>query len=174
MVAGRTDAVERFERRLTAEGIANLRANTTHAFHSDMMAPAGPWLEGLVSTFRLRPPAVPFLSNVTGTWITEAEATAPAYWGAHLRRPVRFHEALTELWGMDGVLALEVGGGQMLGGLAAQHPDRPPGGEPPVFATIPGASGGGDDMAAVLGAVGRLWQAGVPVDWTGLWPDEES
>ncbi len=174
VVAGATDAVERFERRLTAEGIANLRASTSHAFHSDMMAPAEPWLEGLVSTFRPGPPAIPFLSNVTGTWIGDEEAADPAYWAAHLRRPVRFHEALTELWRLDDVVALEVGGGQMLGGLAAQHPDRPPGGEPPVFSTIPGASGDRDDMAAVLGAVGRLWQAGVPVDWTGLWPDEES
>ena len=39
-----------------------------------------------------RAPELPFVSNVTGTWITAAEATDPAYWARHLRQTVRFAE----------------------------------------------------------------------------------
>ena len=52
---------------------------TSHAFHSAMMEPVArrlrrAWSRGCA----LAPPAIPFVSNVTGTWITAAEATDPA------------------------------------------------------------------------------------------------
>ena len=61
--------------------------------------------------------------------------TDPAYWA---RRPpgTAGADASTQLWAAATALALEVGGGQMLGSLAAQHPGRPRGGDPPVLATI--------------------------------------
>ncbi|MFL6126294.1 acyltransferase domain-containing protein [Actinophytocola sp.] len=169
VVGGAPHAVERLEKRLTAAGVANLRARTRHAFHTELMAPVSEPLAALVGTFSLSPPAIPFLSNVDGTWITDEQATSPDYWARHLRRTVRCHHNLTELWRRPGAVALEVGPGQMLGGLAAQHPDAPR--HPPVFATLPGA-GRQPDTAAVLGVVGELWRLGVPVDWPALWREE--
>ena len=34
----------------------------------------------------LQPPSIPFISNVTGDWITLAQAIDPAYWAWHMRR----------------------------------------------------------------------------------------
>lgn len=162
VAAGPVAAVERLERELTQAGVAHLRARTGHAFHSRMMAPVEPYLEGLVRTFTLRPPAVPFLSNVTGDWITDADATDPRYWAGHLRRTVRFHHELARLWALPSVIALEVGVGTMLAGLADRHPDRPPGGA--VLATL----AGGDDMTDLLTSVAGLWAAGGRVDWDAV------
>jgi acyl transferase domain-containing protein len=164
VAAGPPDALRRLEARLTSAGVANLPAVTQHAFHSSMMTPLAEPLERLLRTFPLRAPSTPFLSNVSGTWISDDEAISPAYWARHLHRTVRFHDDLTELWRLPSVIALEVGPGQMLGSLAAQHPDRPAGEDLPVFSTLPGASARRDDLPAVLGTVGALWQAGVPVD----------
>jgi acyl transferase domain-containing protein len=150
-----------------------MRVNTAHAFHSAMMAPIEPLLEGLVSTFQLHPPATPYLSNVSGTWIRDDEATSAAHWAGHLGRPVRFHDALAELWKLDNVAFLEVGAGQMLGNLAAEHPGRPGNDEARILATIPESVDGREEVVAILDVMGRLWEAGVSVDWTGFWPEEE-
>jgi len=37
----------------------------------------------------LNPPQVPFISNVTGTWIKKEEALDPGYWIKQMRQPVR-------------------------------------------------------------------------------------
>ena len=63
------------------------------------------------------PPAIPFFSNVSGTWITNAEAQEPAYWGRHIRQPVRFSDAIAELVTEPDRLLLEVGPGNTLSGL---------------------------------------------------------
>ncbi|MBP2328531.1 acyl transferase domain-containing protein [Kibdelosporangium banguiense] len=162
VAAGTPDAVRRLEARLTEDGVANLRTPTRHAFHSAMMAPLSEPLEQLLHTVELHPPTTPFLSNVTGTWITDEEATGPAYWARHLRQTVRLHAGLGELWRLPSVIAVEVGAGTMLGSLAATHPGRP-GGDPPVFATLPGASDTQHDLAALLTVAEKLRRLGVPV-----------
>ena len=43
----------------------------------------------------LSPPQLPYISNVTGAWITDEQATDPAYWGQHMRAPVQFHKGLS-------------------------------------------------------------------------------
>ena len=60
---------------------------------------------------------MPFLSNVTGTWITAEQATDPAYWAAHLRQPVRFGACVATLLA-DGHL----GAGRVRAGPAAGRP----------------------------------------------------
>ena len=44
-----------------------------------MMEPVAERLEAILRGTSLRPMRVPFLSNVTGTWITEEEAVDPRY-----------------------------------------------------------------------------------------------
>ena len=71
----------------------------------------------------LRPPAVPFFSNVTGDWITAKEATDPEYWVSHLRGAVRFADGLATLAENPQRVYLEVGPGKALTSLAGQPPD---------------------------------------------------
>ena len=44
----------------------------------------------------LSPPKIPFVSNVTGTWITSDEAMSPSYWANHLRQTVLFYDCVNE------------------------------------------------------------------------------
>ncbi|MCP4663784.1 MAG: amino acid adenylation domain-containing protein, partial [bacterium] len=121
---------------------------------------------------RLHAPEIPFLSNVTGDWITAAEATDPEYWARHLCRTVRFADGLTRLLGDDGgePVLLEVGPGHGLGTMALQHPAAADGtaAERVVVATLPGRFERQDDQATLLSALGRLWLAGAAVDWVGF------
>ncbi|MFO7586763.1 MAG: type I polyketide synthase, partial [Gemmatimonadota bacterium] len=163
VVSGPTDAVETLRRVLEAEGIACTALRTSHAFHSAMMEPIlGPFTDR-VSQVRLRAPAIPFLSNVTGTWITDGEATDPAYWARHLRYPVRFAEGVGELLREPSRVLLEVGPGTTLTVLAGANAGTA--GERDIFPSIRHPRDARSDVAFLLGTVGRLAGVGIEPDW---------
>jgi acyl transferase domain-containing protein len=169
VAGGPLAAIEALERRLAGRGVACRRLQTTHAFHSKMMEPVVEPVAALLAGVKLSAPKIPFVSNVTGTWITAAEATDPSYWARHLRHTVRFAEGLeTLLSGEEGArrLLVEVGPGQTLGTLARQHPSRPAG-----LANVASLRDRGDevsDQAFLLESLGRLWLAGAAPDWSGF------
>jgi acyl transferase domain-containing protein len=165
VVAGSLEAVDAFERQLAAEGLSCRRLPTTHAFHSPMMEPVREELARVAAGLRLAPPRIPYVSNVTGTWITAEQATDPLYWADHLCRSVRFGRALETLWAQPQRVLLEVGPGQGLSTLALQHPARQGGS---ALASLRHAQDRQPDDLFLLGALARLWLAGVPVDWEGF------
>ncbi len=170
VVGGPEAAVAELEARLSAKGLSCRRLQTTHAFHSRMMEPIAAAFTQLVAGIERRAPTIPFLSNVTGTWITPAEATDPAYWARHLRQPVRFADGLQELWRERSRVLLEVGPGQTLSSWALQLPGLPGTGTADRVA-VPSMRHTYDpqsDQAFLLNAVARLWLAGAPVDWKGF------
>ncbi|SNR35418.1 acyltransferase domain-containing protein [Actinomadura mexicana] len=168
VVGGRVTAVERLERRLAAEGVASLRLPTRHAFHSAMLQPFEEAMRELAAEPALCPPTIPLLSNVTGTWLTGAQATSPHYWAQHMSRTVRFEDELAELWRLPAPILLEVGAGRTLGTLVQQHPGRRPDGT--VLGTLP-TTARDSDVAGVFTALGRLWVEGVDMNWPALFPD---
>ncbi|HVR95693.1 MAG TPA: beta-ketoacyl synthase N-terminal-like domain-containing protein [Thermoanaerobaculia bacterium] len=165
VVGGPAAAVEAFAQRLAGRGVACRRLQTAHAFHTRLMEPVVPEFTRLLGEVRLAPPKVPFVSNVTGTWITAEEATDPGYWARHLCRPVRFAQGLETLMA-GGQVLIEVGPGQSLGTLARQHPSRPAG--QTVAASLPDRRDGVSEQAFLLESLGRVWLAGVAPDWQGL------
>ena len=121
-----------------------------------------------VQRITLKPPQIPYLSNVTGTWITAAEPIDPGYWAAHLRQTVRFAEGVRELLKEPDRILLEVGPGQTLSTLAKQLP-----GGGVVLASLhkPHRSTAGD-LPILLTTLGRLWLPGVPIAWPGFYAYE--
>jgi amino acid adenylation domain-containing protein len=159
VVAGAREAVEALERELETRGVRHRRLRTSHAFHSEMMEPAlEPFLQAL-RRVRLWPPSIPFLSNVTGTWITGQEATDPGYWARHLRGTVRFADGIAELLREPGRALLEVGPGNSLTTLAREM------GAPVAIPSLPHAADRRPDAELALTALGRLWLAGIEIDW---------
>lgn len=118
VVSGNQAAIAHLQQHLEAAGIACRLLHTSHAFHSPMMsAVQEPFIE-VVKTVKLHPPEIPFISNVTGTWITATEATAPAYWTKHLQQTVQFSTGISELIKEPLRILLEVGPGNTLSTLA--------------------------------------------------------
>ncbi|HEY0781124.1 MAG TPA: type I polyketide synthase, partial [Thermoanaerobaculia bacterium] len=173
VIAGPVAAIEELEKRLAAEGLSGRRLRTTHAFHSSMLKPAAAPLSELARGFTLSPPRIPYLSNVTGTWITATQATDPEYWSKHLVRPVRFAKGVGELWREPGRVLLEVGPGHSLASLALQHPATADLPDPVALATLPSAYERQPEQAFVLGTYGKLWLSGVKVDRRALYAREE-
>jgi phthiocerol/phenolphthiocerol synthesis type-I polyketide synthase E len=170
VVSGPEEAVEDLRERLAARGVACRRLHTSHAFHSQMMEPIlAPFL-ALVSEVPLRAPQIPYLSNVTGRWIREEEATDPGYWVRHLRGAVRFGDGLGELLQDARRVLLEVGPGQTLVSLARQHSGR--GAGRVLLTSLRHPKEEQPDQAFLLRTLGQLWIAGVGVDWKRFYEGE--
>ncbi|QWF82464.1 non-ribosomal peptide synthetase/type I polyketide synthase [Amycolatopsis sp. CA-230715] len=164
-VAGTHDAIDEFAELLRERGIDFGRLHTSHAFHTAMMDPAVAPLTEALSRIPLSAPAIPFLSNRSGDWITAAQATDPAYWAGQVRDPVRFHACLRKLAADPGTVLLEAGPGHTLGSLSRMDPDLR--GHVLVNAMRAPAEEH-SDTRFLLDAVGRLWLTGVEVDWAAM------
>ncbi|HKI06704.1 MAG TPA: amino acid adenylation domain-containing protein [Thermoanaerobaculia bacterium] len=164
VIAGPEEAVEAVRARLAEHGVEARRLHTSHAFHSALVEPVlGPFAE-TVAKLRLSPPKIPYLSNLTGTWIRDSEATDPAYWARHLRQPVRFGAGVAELLREPGRVLLEVGPGRTLSTLARRQAER----GVVVLESLRHPGLDVPDQAFLLGSLGRLWLAGAELDWDGF------
>jgi acyl transferase domain-containing protein len=166
VVAGAEQPAAAFEARLAERGVAFRRLDTTHAFHSRTMEPAADELTAWVREhITLSAPRLPYVSNVTGTWITEQQATDPGYWARHMCSPVRFQDGLGELLADHERLLVELGPGQSLAAFARQHPACTPERMGQIVNTLPGRHEQHNAAQTLHTAIGRLWLAGVPIDW---------
>ncbi|MEW2570391.1 type I polyketide synthase [Streptomyces sp. NPDC047070] len=166
-VAGDHDEIRAFTAKLTADGITHRKVATSHAFHSAMMEPAVEPLTRLLREVELSRPRIPFLSNLTGTWIRDEEATDPGYWGAHLRAPVRFADDVAAALTQGDQIFVEVGPGHTLATFARRHPDRETG--MPVITSAARGKDPAADLTALTAALGRLWAVGLTPDWQGYY-----
>jgi acyl transferase domain-containing protein/acyl carrier protein len=160
-VSGTFEAITRLEARLDQSGTAHRRLRTSHAFHSGLMDAAAAEFVRCFDGITLQAPAVPYLSNVTGAWVTAAEATDPAYWARQLREPVCFRAALETLAAQSDLLFVEVGAGAALTSLA-----RRAGGAGRAQPLLGEQSNG--RARGLLPALARLWCAGVEIDWASV------
>jgi acyl transferase domain-containing protein len=166
VVSGPENLICSLESQLKHGGVETARLQTSHAFHSAMMDPVLDSFAKEAARVSLRPPRIPFISNVTGQWITPEQATSPEYWVRHLRQPVLFAEGIAELLREPSRVLLEVGPAASLASLARTQcgPHRN------VLATLdrPKNDRSGSHRSAleqVLTTLGNLWLYGAPIDW---------
>ena len=163
VVAGPEQAIRDLTDRLAAVGILARRVRTSHGFHSQSMdSVVTPFAEYL-STMTLHTPRIPMLSNVTGTWMTDDEATDPHRWARQIRSTVRFAEELETLLEDPLRVLVEVGPGGSLTGSAVRMPGWSETHRAVRLMRHPLQSR--EDRDAFLLALGQLWSAGVDVDW---------
>ena len=164
VVSGPTPSIAALEKRLASQSVATRRLVTSHAFHSAMMDPILGEFEQRLRAITLNPPQIPYLSNVTGTWILPEEATDPTYWARHLRGTVRFSDNLSELLCNSGNILVEVGPGNVLASLARQQG----GSAAKAYSTLPHPHDATPSLRFALTTLGHLWTQGVDVDWSRL------
>jgi amino acid adenylation domain-containing protein len=171
VAAGPLQAIAALEQYLQNVGVAAARLMTSHAFHSAMMDPVLAPLAGTVKGVRLNPPRIPWVSGVTGGWITDAQATDPAYWAKHCRQTVRFAEAIETLGGRPGAIFLEAGPGTTLQTLTKRN--LPSGVGRRVFSSLrEPVSADGFEIRDLLETLGKLWVAGVKPEWNNFYEGE--
>ncbi|MCC3566017.1 MULTISPECIES: beta-ketoacyl synthase N-terminal-like domain-containing protein [unclassified Microcoleus] len=171
VISGAIDAVDELEQKLKEKGIEGRRLHTSHAFHSQMMEPILEPFTEQVKKVKLKSPKIPYISNVTGNWITAEEATSPSYYAQHLRQTVRFAEGLQQLLNQPNQILLEVGPGRTLNTLAKQHHNKPS--EQIILSSLRHPQDQKSDVAFLLTTLGQLWLGGVQIDWSQFYADEQ-
>jgi acyl transferase domain-containing protein len=169
VVSGPAETVGQFEACCEAQGVDCRRLRTSHAFHSGMVEAILDEFTARVRKVHLKPPQIPFISNVTGTWITAMEAIDPDYWARHLRRTVRFLDGVILLSEKPERVMLEVGPGETLCSAVRQI-DGDDGRL--VLPSLKHPRRNQSDVGSLLDTLGKLWVAGKRVDWRQFYAHE--
>lgn len=166
VVSGPNEAINALQHELEKKELASQRLHTSHAFHSKMMEPILEPFRQIVSRIQLREPQVPYVSNVTGDWITPELALSRDYWVDHLRSTVRFADGLKQILKEPDCVLLEVGPGQTLTNLARQNGNSD---SQQAIACAHDSDTPEGDLMSLMSAVGKLWLAGVEIEWSGFY-----
>ena len=167
-MSGPPDEVAKLEQSLDEKHIGHRPLNVAFAYHSAMIDPLIEGFTKLVQGTTLHAPRIPFISSLTGAWITEQEATTPSYWANQMRHAVRFAGGLDTLSAGSPFVLVEVGPNQTLSLLAKQHLGR----EAAIVASLHSAQFSASEAGALVHALGKLWCAGVEVDWEEFYRHE--
>ncbi|MFC0602212.1 type I polyketide synthase [Streptomyces palmae] len=159
-VSGTEEAVAALERRLAEDRVECSRVRLATAPHSRLLDPVLPEFSAAVAEVELHAPTIPYVSNLTGTWITAGQATDPDYWVRHMRGTVRFADGLAALAEAGNPVLLECGPGRTLAGYAASRS----GGTADVLPAMRHAKSSLPDQQVLAAAVGGLWAHGVAAE----------
>jgi acyl transferase domain-containing protein len=171
IISGPTASIDQIEESLFRQGISSKRLRVSHAFHSEMMEPILGEFAAAVARVRLCPPGIPYISNVTGTWITREQATSPEYYARHLRQTVLFHKGIVELMAEPDRVIVEVGpGGSVKSALGGENGLS---GGRVTIETVGHRRATDQDQSSLMAALAKIWVCGVGIDWDSVHQGEQ-
>ena len=178
VVSGPESDVDALVARFESEEVRARRLRKSPAYHSAMVEPALDDLTAALSRVEFAAPSVPFVSNLTGGVVTRDEALDASYWRRQAREPVAFRACVETLAALEVDMIVEIGPHAVLGPMALlswPEPARGTAGPPVTLASLrrpsdstPGPAGGD----AFVEAVSQGYEAGLPIDFEGLFAGE--
>lgn len=161
-VAGPGPAVDAIQKILFERGVASRRVPVDHAFHSSSMAAAQPQVRQAAAAIPLSAPRIKTASNLTGDWLSPAEATSPDYWASQVVGTVDFAANLRCAWRLPAPFLVEAGPGRGLTTLAVTHQDAVRDGL--ALPTLQAAgTAAAPDVTGLLTVLATAWVQGLPI-----------
>jgi acyl transferase domain-containing protein/acyl carrier protein len=168
--SGNLSNIENLISKLEVIGIPYIKLHTSHAFHSSLLDPILEEFTLELNKIDFNSMQVPFISNLTGLFIKNEEATSPGYWTQHLRNTVKFSQGLkTILTKNESFIFIEVGAGYTLSHLLKLQPLSI---NSIAANLIKGPRESVDDEMVFAKAIGKLWENGVTIDWNVYYKKE--
>ena len=171
VVSGNDEAVDQFSQKMKSSDIDAKRIPIRIAAHSRLLDPVLHEFCRFVEGLSLSVPSIPFMSNLTGQWITDAQAKSAEYWTRQLRETVRFSDCVNTVAQKGKTVFLETGPGKILSGLVRQNLAQDD--SHIVLSSTRHASEHIDDAVVFETTRGRLWAAGFDIDLAEAWKDEK-
>ncbi|WP_369369077.1 type I polyketide synthase [Streptomyces sp. CG4] len=164
VVAGASEAVEEIAAHFRAQDRKVTALRVSHAFHSPLMEPMLAEFRTVAEGLSYDRPHLPLVSTLTGETATAEELCSPEYWVRHVRRTVRFADAVRALEAEGVTRFLELGPDGTLTALAhASLTD----GEP---VAVPSLRPDRPEPRTLLAATATLFVHGAEVDWPTFFP----
>ncbi len=168
VASGPVSDIEQLQARLEEKEIDCTRVRIEVAAHSAMLDEVLQEYRDFCKTITSSKPQIPYTSNSSGGWITDAEATDPNYWVQHLRNTVKFSDNVATVVANEARVLVEVGPGQTLTNLARAGEQQ----AHAIFGAMRHPNDQSSDVEVALRTFGHIWAAGVTIDWGSLWADE--
>ncbi|MET9146159.1 type I polyketide synthase [Streptomyces sp. NPDC004042] len=165
VVSGDADAVSALVEGLVGEGVRARLIEVDYASHSSHVEEIRERLLAELAGIVPLSGAVPFYSSVTGG-LLDTGALDAGYWYRNLRETVEFERATRSLLAAGHRVFVEAGPHPVLG-VAVGESAEAAGADAAVLGTLRRGEGG---LEQVLRAVGRAWERGLEVDWSGVFP----
>ncbi|EMS72662.1 beta-ketoacyl synthase family protein [Ruminiclostridium cellobioparum subsp. termitidis CT1112] len=113
---------------------------------------------------------IPFISCITGGWITDTELGSPDYW-IRQRGSFRFGDGLNEIMKDADQILLEIGPGNKLTIEAEKYKNE--GVQQAILYSMPGKGEGTSDCEALFKCLGMFGNVGGRVDWNQFYVEEK-
>ncbi|NLU93272.1 type I polyketide synthase [Chitinophaga sp. Ak27] len=172
LVAGGEMAVAALENKLKQLRVVTMRLEISHAGHSHLLDGMLEEFAAVLDSITLKAPVIPFISNITGNWITPGMAVDPNYWIDHIRKTVRLSDGLREIAAMENAVYIEAGPGNALGSSLARFYDRQQT-PPQVVSLLQRRNGVHDDVQYLYNKLSQLWTWGINIDWTSFYSQQQ-
>ena len=171
VISGRIGAIEQATAILESKEIEFRRLHIDTAAHCSMVDAIVGELRSFLVQLKLDAPKIPFISNLTGTWITTEEAVDPGYWARHLRHTVRFADGISELLKQPEIALVELGPGHTLSTLARPQVREK---SVPVISSMKHPHETAPETRVLYASLGKLWIAGAQVNWSSQYSKGEA
>jgi acyl transferase domain-containing protein/acyl carrier protein len=173
IVSGSNQAIAAFEKQMKKGKILCMRVPASRAIHSHMTDPILKEFQEVLDTIPGNKPQIPYISNVTGDWITNEQAMDPGYWTKQLRQTVRFNDGMKRLVKESGTLFIEIGPGRDISALTTRYFQENSKNRSRVINLVRHPHQNIPDVYFLLNRIGHLWLYGQSVDWSKLYRQEK-
>lgn len=163
VLSGDGDVVAEIAGTFREQGRRTKDLPVSHAFHSPHMDGMLDKFAAVVAQLSFSAPRIPLVSDVTGALATAEELCRPGYWAEHVRRPVRFADAVETLHAERVRTFVEIGPDGTLSGLVKACL-----GDERQALVVPLLRRGRTEPVAALTALAELFVHGIAPDWQAV------
>lgn len=179
VVSGTNDGVKKIFDKLSNQKIDCRWLNTSHAFHSFMMENALNEFNPVVKKVKFEKPVIPYMSNVSGEYLSEKDIADNSYWGRHLRHRVRFLDGLVRLFKDGYRIFIEVGPGNTLSSfvntsfLYWKNQNNQADEDILTVPSVRNSKQVQNDNVYFYNSIGKLWQHDISINFSSFYDSEK-
>lgn len=164
LVSGLDEEIQQFKNELKSNGIVSIYLKAGKAGHCSLVDPILEQYEESISDIVFSDMKLPVFSSYAGRKVSNEEISKLAFWRNHMREPVRFFDAVSDLPKDENIIFIETGMGNQLSSFVRKILEKNENKK-----IIPMISNSKiTEYENVLKGIGEIWKCGKSVNWMAI------